>query len=195
MKGLRRGSVCGARRGHLLIEQLVTLALAAIMLTAALSSWSAWRSSAQARQWAQQMQISLDQLRRQAMQQERELSLCGSRDGRQCDLAATGIWLVFADGNGDGLRQPSEPGWRGYPAVLPGWRAIWRSFRNQPRMIWLASGDAATANGTLTLCPPTAHDAALRQLVISKSGRVRLVQPSQAGAATLKSARAVCGWA
>ncbi len=181
-------------RGHLLIEQLVTLALAGIMLAAALSSWSAWRSSAQARQWAQQMQLSLEQLRRQAMQQSRELSLCGSRDGHQCDLVATGGWLVFADANGDGLRQPGEAGWRRSPAVLPGWRAVWRSFRNQPRMIWLASGDAATANGTLTLCPPTAHDAALRQLVVSKSGRVRLVQPSQAGAATLKSARAVCGW-
>lgn len=184
----------GGERGYLLSEWLVTMALAAIMLAAALSAWPAWRSSAQARQWAQQMQISLTQVRRQAMQQGRELALCGSHDGRQCDLVASGAWLVFADTNGDGLRQPAEAGWRMSPALLPGWRAIWRSFRNQPRMIWLATGDAATSNGTLTLCPPTAHDAALRQLVISKSGRVRLVQPAQAGATTLRMARTVCGW-
>ncbi len=184
----------GREHGLLLAEQLLTLALTAMLLTVALAGWQDWRDMARARQWSQQMQLSLAALRRQAMREERELTLCGSADGQHCNAVATGAWLVFADTGGDGLRQPTEPGWSLQPAVPAHWRALWRSFRNQPQMIWLASGDAATANGTLTLCPPTAHDAALRQLVIGKSGRVRLVQPAQAGATTLRAARAVCGW-
>jgi len=182
------------QRGFLLVERLLVIALTGVFLTMTVSAWQGWREAARARQWSQLMQLGLSDLRRQAMREARDLTLCASRDGLHCDAGASAAWLVFADDNGDGLRQPSETG-RTLPlAVPPRWRVIWRSFRNQPQMVWLASGDAAFSNGTLTLCPPAAHDAALRQLVISKSGRVRLVLPARAGATTLAAARAACGW-
>lgn len=182
------------QRGYLLIERLVVVALACVFLAMALSAWRDWREVATARQWSQHMQLSLTDLRQRALREERDLTLCGSRDGRVCEAVASVGWLVFHDADGNGARQPQETGWTLLPDLPPRWRAIWRGFRAQPQMLWLANGDAATSNGSLTLCPPTAHDAALRQLVVSKSGRVRLVRPAQAGASALKSARAVCGW-
>lgn len=182
------------QQGFLLMERLLVLVLTAVMLAAALPAWRGWQEGTRAREWGQRMQLALADLRRQAMREQRELTLCGSRDGQSC--AATGVlrWLAFHDRDGDGRRQPDEEGWNWLPVTPDGWHVVWRSFRNQPQMIWLASGDAAFSNGTLTLCPPAAHDAALRQLVISRSGRVRLVQPVRAGATTLRAARAACGW-
>lgn len=184
----------GDPAGFLMGECLAVLALVAILLAASLADWQPLRWSLQAGQWGQQMQISLAQLRRQAMRDGRDLSLCASADGQRCQPVWTAAWMVFADDNGDGLRQPEERGMVMSPAIPNAWRVYWRGFRSQSLMLWLANGDAATSNGSLTLCPPGRHDAALRQLVISKSGRVRVVRPARSGAAALAAARAVCGW-
>ena len=77
------------------------------------------------------------------------------------------------------------------PAIPPHWRLVWRGFRPGTGIIWSDLGDAAISNGTLTLCAPKAQDSALRQWVVSKSGRVRLVLPASS-ASTLAAARAVC---
>ena len=182
------------QHGVLLIELVVVISLSAIFLLAAMHQATAWRQVVQARQWIAQYQVGLAQLRARAVREGRSWTLCASRDGWQCETPWRGDWLAFADLNQDGQHQPGEPTTLFLPAIPGGWQVTWKPFRAVPWLQWQGNGDAATSNGTLTLCPPTAQDAALRQLVLSKSGRLRLVQPLQAGASTLQSARVACGW-
>lgn len=180
--------------GVLLIELIVVISLMAVFLLAAMHQATAWRQVMQARQWTTQYQAGLSQLRGRAVREGRAWTLCASHDGRQCESPWRSDWLAFVDLNQDGQRQPGEPTSLFLPALPAGWQVVWKPFRAVPWLQWHTNGDAATSNGTLTLCPPIAQDAALRQLVLSKSGRLRLVQPLQAGASTLQSARSVCGW-
>lgn len=183
-----------AHRGVLLIELVVVVSLSAVFALIAMPQVGAWRQAMQARQWMTQYQAGLGQLRARAVREGRAWTLCVSSDGRQCDSIWRGDWLAFADLDQDGRHQSGEPTALFLPAIPGGWQVVWRGFRATSWLQWQANGDAATSNGTLTLCPPTAQDAALRQLVLSKSGRLRLVQPSQAGGSTLQAARAACGW-
>lgn len=181
-------------RGYTLIECLIVLLLTALLWHGAMQVLPAWRLQSEARQLAAILQQTLDSLRLRAAREQRDWAVCMARDGQHCDSDWQARWLAFSDANGDSIRQPDEALAPLSLSIPPGWQLRWRGFRNQPALLWLASGDAATSNGTLTLCPPAPQDAALRQLVLSKSGRLRLVLPQQAGASTLKSARGVCGW-
>ena len=178
-------------RGVLLIEQLVVIALSLLMLSYALQGWASWQQASTARQLGLQWSLSLARLRQRALSDAQSWTLCASLDATSCQSVWTGAWLAFADTNGDGLRQSTEVRMSFGPAIPPHWRLVWKSFRPGTGIIWSDLGDAAISNGTLTLCAPKAQDPALRQWVLSKSGRVRLVQPANS-ASTLTAARAVC---
>ncbi len=178
-------------RGFLLIEQLVVLALSVLMLSYALQGWASWQQASTARQLGLQWSLSLARLRQRALSDAQSWTLCASLNANSCQGVWTGSWLAFADANGDGLHQPTESRMSFGPAIPPHWRLIWKGFRPGSGIIWSDLGDAAISNGTLTLCAPKAQDSALRQWVVSKSGRVRLVQPSSS-ASILTAARAVC---
>lgn len=180
-----------AARGHSLLELMIGLALVATVASTAMNLGKTWRWPMVARQETQQVITLITSLRQHSLRDGRPWQLCTSRDGRLCDSIWQGAWLIFSDVNGNQQRDAGEP-LRQHARPLPdGWRLLWRGF--SPAILWGASGDASQTNGTLTLCPPAPHDASLRQVVISKSGRIRLIVPLSV-AATLKSARAVCGW-
>lgn len=178
-------------RGFLLIEQLVVLALSVLMLCYALQGWASWQQASTARQLGLQWSLSLARLRQRALSDARSWTLCASLNASTCQNVWTGSWLAFVDTNGDGLRQPTELRMSFGPAIPPHWRLVWKGFRPGTGIIWSDLGDAAISNGTLTLCAPKAQDSALRQWVVSKSGRVRLVLPASS-ASTLAAARVVC---
>jgi len=178
-------------RGFLLIEQLVVLALSVLTLSFALHGWASWQQAATARQLGLQWSLSLARLRQRALSDAQSWTVCASLNATHCQRVWTGAWLAFADANGDGLRQPAEPLMSFGPPIPSHWRLVWKGFRSGSGIIWSELGDAATSNGTLTLCAPKAQDSALRQWVLSKSGRIRLVQPASSASA-LAAARAVC---
>lgn len=178
-------------RGFLLLEQLLVLVLSILMLTFALQGWANWRQASTARQMGTQLSLGLARLRQRALSDHQAWTLCASLNARTCQSVWSGAWLAFADSNGDGQRQTSEARMSFGPPIPLGWRLVWKGFRPATGIVWSDLGDAATSNGTLTLCAPKAQDSALRQWVLSKSGRVRLQLPTSS-AATLSSARAVC---
>lgn len=170
------------------------MVLASILFAAALTQAQAWRWSSQAQQWSQQMALSLGGIRQRALVEQRAWRLCSSIDGQHCQQQWRGQLLAFADENDDGQHQLTESSAYVTPAIPYQWRINWYSFRQVPSIHWLANGDAADSNGRITLCPPQPQNSALRQLVISKSGRIRVIKPHREGQAALKSARAVCAW-
>ncbi len=182
------------QRGALLSEWLIALVLTGIMLSAGFAWAGSWQRQQQARQWTASWVLAMEQLRQRALHSRRAWVICASADGRQCQSEWRAAWLVFHDNNADGQRQAGERVLSMTPDIPPSWRVIWRSFRRHDWHVWSAQGDAVLSNGTFTLCPPVVDEAALRQVIVSKSGRMRIRRPSQERASVLRSARQACGW-
>lgn len=183
-----------ALRGALLSEWLIALALTGIMLSAGFAWAGAWQRQQQSRHWTANWVIAMEQIRQQAQHDRSPWAICASADGMHCDSLWQARWLVFNDSNGDGARQRSERVQHVLPDIPRAWHVVWRSFRQQSWLTWSAQGDAVLSNGTLTLCPPVIDEAALRQVIVSKSGRMRIRRPSQDSASVLRAAREACGW-
>lgn len=183
-----------AMRGALLSEWLIALALTGIMLSAGFTWAGAWQRQQQSKHWTANWVIAMEQIRQQAQQDRQSWVVCASGNGAVCETLWQAKWLVFQDTNGDGMRQRNERVQGVLPKIPSAWRVIWRGFRQEPWLTWSAQGDAVLSNGTLTLCPPVVDEAALRQVIVSKSGRMRIRRPSQDSASVLRSARELCGW-
>ncbi len=172
--------------GFTLIELMLLLALMVTLWLAASQHQSRSTQVAQARQWTQAAAASLQSIRQRAVVEQQSWLVCGSDLADVCESVWAGDWWARAEHEAGRVLL--------HPAIPRHWRVYWRGFRQQPFIAWTADGDATESNGTLTLCPPLEQDAALRQIVISRSGRLRIQVPRSAGASTLASARAVCGW-
>lgn len=117
----------------------------------------------------------LQAARYQAMARRQAVLLCAVSADGQC----MGEWrerlVLFADtnqdqrlGEGDIVLHRSGP--------LP--REIflrWQSFRQQPYIAWNALGQTNASNGTLRLCHASGEAVLMRQIVINRAGRVRLL--------------------
>lgn len=168
--------------GVTLLEVVVVCLLMAVTGSA---GWTAWRTlgvhqtaetfSRATLQW-------LSQGRALALQTQTTWQVCAAPARQPCTSDWTGAWQAH-----------SETGqhWTG-PSLPNGWHVHWRSFRRQPAILWSPYGDARDSNGTLTLCPPLNQSPGIRQLVISRAGRIRLERPARQGAAALAAALRLC---
>jgi type IV fimbrial biogenesis protein FimT len=167
--------------GTTLAELLVTLAIAAILLTTAIPGFASLMQSSRLTGATNDLLASLHLARSEAIKRNARAVLCPSADGASC--APSGGWhqgwLVFHDADNNAERDDGEALIQVRPALPDGIRAtgnnpVARYVSYVPSgATWLVS-DAFQA-GRLTLCSESAS-AAARQIVISSTGRARTVK-------------------
>lgn len=127
---------------------------------------------------ARQLHRELVMARSAAVSRREMVTLCRSADGRSCG----GSWeqgiAVFLDGDGD--RQVDE-----LHQVLSfidmsgsDSQIYWRSFGNRQYLQFLPEGSTNNQNGSFTLCPKNGDLRHARQLVVSRTGRIRHARDS-----------------
>lgn len=98
--------------------------------------------------------------------------------------------MLFRDVNGNGERDAEDEVLQQALMLSPPFRLVWKPFRSTPYLTWTRNGQATSMNGTFTLCNAEGRSELLRQVVVSRAGRVRMTRPATADA--LASARRAC---
>jgi type IV fimbrial biogenesis protein FimT len=160
-----------------LVELLVALAIAALLCVLAVPAFHDWLAAYQLANHAKHLAETMTRARTEAVRRGHRVSLCKSRDGRQC--ADQGSWeagfLVYVDINRDGKVDAGEPVLETDGAAPRGITVTanrpvddYVSYTNlgQARML-----NGALQMGTFTVC--RSGRPAL-QVVLANSGRVRI---------------------
>jgi len=162
--------------GMTAIELLIGLAVAAVVLLVAIPGTSLLIERHQLKSASTDLVNSLYLARSEAQIRASTVRVCPSDDGRSCrsDGDWTHGWLVFSDGNGDGVAQDIE--------LLEAFESPGESIRitasgaAQNSAAFTATGlvrEHDAASGRLVLCP-VAHSAPSRVIAIDADGWVSM---------------------
>jgi type IV fimbrial biogenesis protein FimT len=158
-------------RGYSLYELVMTLGLAALVLTLGLPSFGSFVADGRLRAETNALFHAFHLARKASMTRRRVVSLCPSRDGETCDATYdwSGGWIMFVNADRD------DP-----PRVDSGETILVRHRVDEAvriaanrRGFTLRSTQLRATNGTLVVCD-SAGRAEARGLVVSYTGRPRV---------------------
>ena len=168
-------------KGFTLIEAMIVLLVAAILLAVAIPAWSNAASAAHNGATRSVLAATvLDAVRHSALTGV-EVVLCPDTGATQCSgkVDWSGGWIVFADVNGNRMRDAAETVVKQAPKLEGGVRL--RSTVGRTRLVFQPNGGNAGSNVTFTLCDGRGV-AKASTLVLANDGRLRQGTPTEAAA-------------
>ncbi|HEX5276586.1 MAG TPA: GspH/FimT family pseudopilin [Fluviicoccus sp.] len=158
--------------GWTVLELLVVIVIAACLIVYAVPAFSELMRSLEARRVTAELLQLCNESRTQALGTHRTITLCGSSDGRQCDHEwARGV-LRFVDIDRNGVHTVNEDILGYTPLEISPSRLAWKGFQGKV-LTYESFGTSYAGNGTFTYCPEDSTPRYRRQVVVSRSGRVR----------------------
>jgi len=157
-------------RGLTLVELMITIAVASILLSLAVPSFTTSIRNNRMVTDINELHASLSLARSEAVKRDRNVTMCRSSNGSSCTGNWQDGWIVFVDNNFNGAVDAGDEILRQHGALGGGDSLAF----SQTRVIYDSSGLARTgSNGTFTLCDSRGAQSA-KGLVIGVSGRPRL---------------------
>lgn len=163
--------------GFTLIELMITLAIAAILMTVAIPNFQMFvlnnRMSAQTNDFLTALSLA----RSEAVKRAARVTICKSANGTGCTTAGSWAqgWIVFTDGSTKGTFDGTDTILQVHGALDGG-----STFVGNGTVIDYFAYEASgygTQNGTISLCPPSPAAVEGRDIVISNTGRARVQKP------------------
>jgi type IV fimbrial biogenesis protein FimT len=166
-----------AAPGLTLLELLTSLALGGVLLALGLPAYRAWVADLEMRDRIEALVVTMSRARSEAIKRQSRVVLCPSDDGRSCAGGGRweGGWIVFADTNDDGDRDPDELLIAVEPPSRPG--ITIRGNRPVSQYVSYTSyghtrmTNGALQMGTLTVCRSGSKAV---DVVLANGGRVRV---------------------
>lgn len=161
----------GHGTGSTVLELMVTLAVAAILLTAAVPSFESFSNRQRMKAAVSALHHDLAAARSQAVYRNAVVTVCPGNPETGCTGANdwTEGWIVFEDVNGDRQHQEGEVLLR-HGQSLEAIEIHAPASRREIR--FFPDGSAPGSNGSISVCGRGGPDKA-RKLVISNIGRIR----------------------
>jgi type IV fimbrial biogenesis protein FimT len=163
--------------GMTLVELMVTLAIAGTLASFSLPALGNLVRGTQSKTAGASLANSLNLARMTAVNKQRDVVVCPSRDHANCDddIAWQNGWISFVDQNGEPVLEVAD--------ARVG--TLITATEGRKHVEFHPDGSAPGTNLTLTICEPNASAAST--IVVSNSGRVRN------GIATMPKVADTCG--
>jgi type IV fimbrial biogenesis protein FimT len=165
------------RAGFTLIELMIVMAIGVLLLVIGVPQYADWRASRELANEAQQLALSMNLARSEAIKRGYRVNLCRTTNAQQCEANAgwEGGWIVYVDIDRNGRRDDDEPVLRVEQGNATGIRVI----ANRPLadyVSYTSLGSARLLNGALQMGSFTLCRSGLRtqRVVLANSGRVRI---------------------
>lgn len=165
-------------RGFSLYELLMTLAIAALVLTIGVPSFGGLVAGKRLRAETDALFHALHLARKTSIVRRREVTICPSTDGASCDGDTdwSAGWILFVNADSDGPPQVD-----GGEPVLARRRVDERVRIDANRQAFsMRSTQLRATNGTLVVCDRTGR-AATRAVIVSYTGRPRVARRDRRG--------------
>jgi len=163
-----------AARGFTLIELLVTVAVAAILLGMASTTFRELVERQRGAAAMNQLIGGIATARAEAITFRGTVTLCPGRAGR---CLGRNQWhagaLIFRDDDGNGRIDDADRVVTALPTLGDGQRIYWRSFRSRSYLQFFPRGFTAWQNGSFLYCPPDDDARLARMAIVNAQGRVR----------------------
>ena len=164
------------QNGFSLVEAIVTLAIAAIVLSIGVPSFQTYIQNSRMSTDITELATALQLARNTAVTQRTRVTLCKSSDGATCPVGAgsgdwSQGWLMFTDPNDDGVLDAGETVLRVHEA-LSGDGTFVGNNNVVNRVTFTAKGLALGRNGTIKRCDSRGATHA-KAIVISTGGQIR----------------------
>jgi type IV fimbrial biogenesis protein FimT len=182
--------------GFTLIELIVTMVIAAIVLSIAVPSYQASVQNNRRTTAINELATALQLARSTAISRRVSVTVCRSTDGANCLNGAgsgdwTRGWMVFTDPNNNNSLDAGETVLRVHGA-LPGGATLIGNNNVVNQISFQATGLARGSNGTITHCDARGSGDA-SALVISVGGQVRqAVDTDSDGIVDVQGANVLC---
>lgn len=178
-------SSSGLHAGFTLVEQVVTLAIAAILIAMAVPAMAGLIARSAVRDAEDALFTAAQLARSSAVNHDVRALLCPSSDGRHCNGRPSWQqgWIVGLDRDRDG--QPDTVALVHRP---PGPRIRIIGSAGRDRVRFKPDGSAAGTNLTLLICPHGTRGETARAVIVSNVGRIRETRADPEQAARCDSA-------
>jgi type IV fimbrial biogenesis protein FimT len=167
------------RSGFTLVEMLAVLAVTGALVSAAVPSLAVLMRVTRVSSASNEFLASLLLTRSEAMKRRHRVVMCRSANAQTCAAAGSWQqgWIVFADLDGDGERDPGEAILYVQPPLagalrLTGTSTIAKYVSYMPNGTTKLVGGGFQA-GTLTVCSASTEKVSGRQIVVNATGRPR----------------------
>ena len=157
--------------GATLLEAMVTMTIAAILLTLGIPGLIDFTRNARRDSQVSDIVVALNYARSEAIRRNHNITVCPSENGLDCNNTKRweNGWLIFTDPNSNGAVDDSDTILR----VGEGIKADTTLRSARTRLTYQSTGFSAGFNDTLRVCDPRGTDFA-RSVIISNTGRVRV---------------------
>jgi len=155
-------------RGFTLIELMVTLAVAAILLTVAIPSFTEMIKNNRLTTEINELVTVLNFGRTEAIKRGIDVTVCKSNTGTSCAGNWQNGWIAFVDLDDDGVVDAGETILRVHPSLAAGNTLTYP----KNRISYSAQGFAINFAGTFILCDSRGASKG-KGLIVSNTGRIR----------------------
>lgn len=163
--------------GFTLIELIITLAIAAILMTVAIPNFQMFVLNSRMSTQANDFMTTIGLARSEAIKRATRVTVCKSANSTSCTTAGSWAqgWIVFTDGGTAGTVDGTDTVLQ-VRGPLEGASTLVGNTNVADFIAYGATGYGTLA-GTVSLCPPSPAAVEGRDIVISNTGRARVQKP------------------